>query len=198
MTRHRSITTSGDTTGKNGVRRFLSVMVACMLLAGPAIVISGCGSSSESGETAAAKTVVYERFTLQNIYNKRYQWSDFLGKPFIINIWATWCGPCRREMPILKKLYEEYHPKGLEIVGISFDDARTRQMVVPFVEQFEIPWVILYGEQRLVQEFSLGTSIPTTLFFDAGGKETARIVGAQPEAAFRRELARLFPESAGQ
>jgi len=186
--------------GRNPFRgAFIAAAILSALLLAVSAFFAGCGSDDPSEDrdfATADNNPVYERFNLKDMYNKRHQWSNFLGKPFVINFWATWCGPCRREMPILKKLYDEYHPKGLEIIGISVDDARTRRLVAPFVEQYGVPWVILYGEEPVLKEFSLGPSIPTTLFFDAEGNEISRIVGAQPEVVFRRELAKLFPSSA--
>lgn len=97
------------------------------------------------------------------------------------------------EIPILKKLYAEYNPQGLEIVAISMDDMRTEAQVVPFIDRFQIPWLVVYGDNTVPYEFNLGPSIPVTLFFDAKGNEVGRLVGAQPESVFRSELDKLFP-----
>ena len=165
-------------------------------------VIAGCGSSESSSKkpevALAVKDSIPERFDLKNIYGKRYQWSQFVGKPLIINFWATWCGPCRAEIPAMKKMYSEFHPQGLEIVAISLDQERTIDQVVPFIDRYEIPWVVLYGDKNAVEAFNLGPSIPETIFFDANGNETARLVGAQPELTFRREIEKLFPPQASK
>ena len=162
-----------------------------------AILSTGCGKDDNSRQKAQTGTTAAkpqaQRFVLKNVYNKHYEWSQFVGKPFMINFWATWCGPCHREMPVLKKIYGDYHPKGLEIVAISVDDDRTKAQVIPFVDRYRVPWVVLYGTEQVMREFNLGPSIPTTIFFDAQGNETGRIVGAQSELAFRQQLDKLFP-----
>jgi len=155
--------------------------------------ITGCGSDSPSSKSGAGSTP--ERFVLKNIYNKNYKWSDFKGRPFIVNFWATWCGPCRREIPDMIKVYNDYQSQGLEIVAISLDDARTVSRVPAFVDRYRIPWIVLYGDEKVVKEFELGSSIPTTLFFDANGNEVNRLIGAQPELVFRREIDKLFSQS---
>jgi thiol-disulfide isomerase/thioredoxin len=177
---------------KRFVRTTVILIGALLILLG-----SGCGRSESSGkktDTVAAQKKVRERFVLKNIYGKPYSWSQFLGKPFMINFWATWCGPCRAEIPALKKLYAEYNPQGLEIVAISVDDIRTETQVVPFIDRFQIPWLVLYGDDRVTMEFNPGPSIPVTLFFDANGNEVGRFVGAQPESVFRQEIEKLFPK----
>jgi cytochrome c biogenesis protein CcmG/thiol:disulfide interchange protein DsbE len=174
-----------------------SILVLMILALVPYHV--GCGGNDNSQKKPATTLETQkdtpERFVLRSVYDRKYSWSDFLGKPFMINFWATWCGPCRVEMPAMLKLYNEYQPKGLEIVGISLDDERTKEQVAPFVDRYNIPWVVLYGDLAVSDEFKLGPSIPVTLFFDAQGHETARLVGAQPEAAFRQELEKLFPDN---
>ncbi len=185
-----------------GLRRIAPALLLLVSLFGLSLLMGGCGGEGTSDDRkadAGSSESVYERFILRNVYNKRYQWSDFLGKPFMINFWATWCGPCRREMPILQSLYKEYHPRGLEIVAISLDDERTAMNIISFIDHYQVPWVVLHSDVRdlalVGREFGLTGSIPTTIFFDARGNETGRIIGAQPESVFRRELGRLFPAS---
>ncbi|MFH1699091.1 MAG: TlpA disulfide reductase family protein [Candidatus Zixiibacteriota bacterium] len=133
-----------------------------------------------------------ERFSLRDLNGNIRKWSEFAGKPVVINFWATWCGPCLRELPTLKKLYAEYQSHGIEIIGISVDQQNTIERVVPYVEQMDIPWVIVYGDAYSTREFGLGQSIPTTVFLDANGKETGRLIGAQPEHIFRAEFEKII------
>lgn len=167
-----------------------------MILVGGAIVAAamlwfGCGqddsakasAGGSSPAQAQTKADAAERFVLDDVFNRKRKWSEFVGKPLAINFWATWCPPCRMEMPVLKALYKEYKPKGLEIVGISVDNSR--DPVMPYVQQMQIPWVILYGDKNVAEEFKMGRGIPVTIFFDAAGNEIGRVTGAQPESVFR-------------
>jgi len=149
-------------------------------------------TGTESRSPSPSNPAVRERFVLRDLDGRIRSWSEFAGKPLIINFWATWCGPCRYEMPIMKKLYDEYRSRGLQIVGISVDGPRTVRSVKPFVEQLGIPWVIVYADQNALREFDLGSSIPVTIFFDAVGNETGRFTGANREEVFRAEIQKMF------
>jgi len=178
------------------MNKSISLLLTFILLI-TAPFLNGCGSKESSADTpdtdVPAQKQITERFNLRNTIGQRHHWSEYVGKPLIINFWATWCGPCRAEIPGMINIYKEYQPQGLEIVAISLDDQRTKDRVVPFIDQFQIPWVVLYGDQAVVNEFQPGASIPVSIFFDSQGNETARLVGAQPEANFRREVEKLFP-----
>ena len=179
------------------MKKFRSSINGIILVTAVVLVLSGCGgsgsseaeSNNQTGKVAAAGAG--EKFILYDIHGNQRRWSEFIGRPFMINFWATWCGPCRSEIPLLKKIYEEYHPQGLEIIGISVDHQRNK--VAPFAEHFEIPYVILYSDNNAPRTLKLGQGIPMTIFFDAEGKETGRIIGAQPPRVFYRELSKLFP-----
>jgi thiol-disulfide isomerase/thioredoxin len=132
--------------------------------------------------TSKAKTP--ELFALLDLQGKTRVFSDFVGKPFILNFWATWCPPCRREIPYFKRIYDEYQPQGLQIVGISLDADPSK--VAPFVKQYNMKWVILHGDRNVANRLNIGTGIPVTIFYYADGAEAGRIIGAQPEAQFRQ------------
>lgn len=186
---------------RNGGDKSTGAILALLVMS-VFITVAGCGSQAETktegtsaaaGDPATTTTQRIERFSLSDINGQQRNWSEFVGKPFMINFWATWCPPCRQELPVLKKLYDEYHSKGLEIIAISVDQ-KTGD-VKPFVQQMQIPWVVLYTDERAPVELKLGRGIPMTIFFDAQGNETGRITGALPEATFRAEIAKLFPQS---
>lgn len=139
-------------------------------------------------EKASKKSIkaAPERFVLTDINGKTRTWSEFAGKALIVNFWATWCGPCRMEMPVLKNIYNEFHSQGLEILGISVD--RDQRKVPPFIKQMNIPWVILFADQNVPLEFKMGRGIPSTIIFNAEGVEVSRFSGVRPEGFIRQEL----------
>jgi thiol-disulfide isomerase/thioredoxin len=179
------------------MKKTLLILPAAVIVAA-ALLWPGCGGKEtakpsggdSTGAAVQASPDRSNRFVLDDVFNRKRKWSEFVGKPLVVNFWATWCPPCRMEMPVLKKLYQEYKPKGLEIVGISVDD--TRDPVMPFIQQMQIPWVILYGDKQVSEEFKMGRGIPVTIFFDATGKEIGRVTGAQPEGVFRSYFDKLL------
>ncbi|MCK5124829.1 MAG: TlpA family protein disulfide reductase [candidate division Zixibacteria bacterium] len=178
--------------------KYLFIAAALMI---SLAVLSSCGetesASTDTEATAVAVSKVPytgpERFVLEGIDGNVRNWSEFAGQPVVINFWATWCPPCRIEIPILKELYAEFKPKGMEIIGISFDmPGRSKHKVAPFIRENNIPWVTVFVNQDVAKEFDYQGSIPMTVFINAKGEETGRITGAQPHATFRKEFEKMF------
>jgi thiol-disulfide isomerase/thioredoxin len=102
---------------------------------------------------------------------------DFLGQPLIINFWATWCAPCRREIPLLQQLRQAHHDEGLEIVGIAVD---FRTAVTDYVRARAIDYPLLIGEDRglaAAEQFGMQTVLPFSVFADAQGRIVAVKIG---------------------
>jgi thiol-disulfide isomerase/thioredoxin len=101
----------------------------------------------------------------------------FLGHPLIINFWATWCAPCRREMPLLQRLRHDYQAEGLTIVGIAMD---FRSAVADYVRRQPVDYPLLIGEDSglaAAEQFGMQTVLPFSVFADASGRIIAVKVG---------------------
>ena len=111
-------------------------------------------------------------FVLPGKGGKAVKLSDFKGKFVLLDFWATWCGPCIREMPRVKTLHEKLHPKGLEIVGVSLD--KDPEALAAFLEKNPLPWETLAGDdtQELAGKYAV-RAIPTMMLVDREGKIVA-------------------------
>ncbi len=120
--------------------------------------------------------------------------SEWIGKqPVVMNFWGTWCSPCRREIPDLVRLYDEYHSRGIEIVSMAVNDPPSR--VHDYAAKAGMQWVMLIADQPIVTAFGLTGAIPTTIFLDENGTEIERFVGMRNYRDFRPVFDKLASQS---
>jgi len=134
-----------------------------------------------------SKTVTPEMFAAYDVEGNLHQSSEWIGKqPVVINVWGTWCPPCRREIPELVRLYDEYHKKGVEMLGMAVARGDTPQKVESFAEQHNMKWVMLMAQNQHLYALGVLTGVPTTIFYDRKGHEVNRFVGPRDYETFKR------------
>jgi len=120
----------------------------------------------------------YLRATAMNGLNSRSKLlSDFKGKPLIINVWASWCGPCRDETGSLERLAKRYNGKEFNLIGVSTDDYRNKAM--DFIKQTEITFENFLDRKLLLENMLGANRIPLTIFVDANGRIVEKVRGAR-------------------
>ncbi len=117
-------------------------------------------------------------FTLRNLENNRVNLSDFKGQVVILNFWATWCAPCRVEMPAFETLYRRYRSEGLTLLAISIDKGGI-DAVKKFVEERKLSFPVLMDTEGTVERIYPSFSIPTTYVIDREGHIATRVDGAK-------------------
>jgi thiol-disulfide isomerase/thioredoxin len=128
---------------------------------------------------------------LQDLSGKKIKLSEFSGKPLVLNLWATWCGPCRFEIPMLNDLHKKYSDKGLVIVGISTDEDGT-QLVKDFMKETPIQYPSYLKTPGLEEQFGGIWALPTTYFYDRTGKQVDKIIGVQTPEYFEKQIQRIL------
>jgi thiol-disulfide isomerase/thioredoxin len=102
--------------------------------------------------------------------------ADFQGQPFMVNLWATWCAPCRAEMPELQELSEHYG-ESLKVIGVSIDGHGSKDLIQDFLEEVGVDFQILLDpDRRFVREFT-SVGVPETFLIDADGIIRAHWIG---------------------
>ena len=124
-------------------------------------------------------------FTLQNLDNQDVTLSALKGKVIFVNFWATWCGPCRQEIPYFVDLVEQYGDDGFEVLGIALDP-REFNKVPGFVDEMGINYPVLLDKTGVSQMYGGIRSIPTTFVINRDGKVVERIVGSRPKEVFEQ------------
>jgi len=129
-------------------------------------------------------------FFLKDLNGNEVTLDDFEGKVLFVNFWATWCPPCREEIPGFVETYAVYHEKGMEILGISLD-RQGADVVKKFTEKYEVNYPIALGTQQLVQDYQPGQYIPTTIIIDREGKIRHRHVGYMDKTVLEKYFLEL-------
>jgi thiol-disulfide isomerase/thioredoxin len=127
---------------------------------------------------AARAQEVAPALQLKDHTGKEQKLSDFAGKIVVLNFWATWCGPCAKEMPMFVELSNKYAAQGVVMVAASLDAPETQPAIAPFVEKQKIAFPVLVGTTvDHMKEFGIGESLPGTVFIDQQGNVVSRILG---------------------
>jgi len=124
-------------------------------------------------------------FTLTDLRGKTWTLRDLRGKVVLVNFWATWCPPCRKEMPDLETLYRRFGRQGLVILGISDEEAAK---VKPFIEQQKVTYPVLLDPGRRVNELFQIEGIPKTFIYDREGKIVAQSIDMRTQKQFLEML----------
>jgi peroxiredoxin len=172
----------GDEMSKKCVYLMLSVMLTLMATAG--------GTAAASGAAAPA-------FTLRDINGASVSLSDFKGKVVLLNFWATWCGPCKQEMPHLDKLDKDFGPQGFKVLSISTDDARAASKVKPYIKGRGYGFTVLLDKDTsVVSQFNPSKTLPYTVLIGRSGNIQKVFQGYKPgDEVHLREQVKSMVES---
>jgi peroxiredoxin len=137
--------------------------------------------------TAANAQKKAPNFSLKTGDGKSYELYQNKGKVVVLNFWATWCGPCREEIPDFIEVYKKYKDQGVEIVGVSLDKGGWEK-VNPFVKQNNINYPIVLGNQAVASTFGKIQFIPTTFIIDPSGNIVDEHTGVMTKAMLEAKI----------
>ena len=159
---------------------FVGALVAVILFAGIRIARNNRANGPANGQLIGA---VAPDFELQTLDGGNLRLSSLRGKAVLLNFWATYCGPCKIEMPWFVELQKEYGPQGFQIIGVAMDDASTDD-IAKFAKDLDVNYPILLGKEAVGLSYGGVNVLPTTFFLDRDGKVIAREFGLQSRSVF--------------
>jgi len=162
-------------------RVLILIFFVALLLVSPAIVLAQ--------QTAAPQ------FVLRDINGNTVRLSAYRGKVVLINFWATWCPPCRAEMPDLVRLQREHARQGLQVIGITYPP-ETKIRVRRFASSLKVNYPIILGTRQLKARFSSEETLPLTVIIDRDGKVNNIISGILLREEFDEKIKPLLTETA--
>ncbi len=171
----------------------------------PALQVSGVpaldpATGADPPAPAPAKPIPGEipALELPDLEGSRHSLREYVGRPLILNFWATWCAPCRREIPLLTALLGQYGAEGLQVVGIAVD---FRAAVQDYVHRTPIRYPLLIGEQdglAAVSQFGMEAVLPFSVFADRRGRILALKAGELHPQEARAILGAMADEDGGR
>jgi thiol-disulfide isomerase/thioredoxin len=135
-------------------------------------------------------------FTLESLDGKTMRLSDLRGKAVLLNFWATWCTPCKIEMPWFVELQSEYGAQGLQIVGVAMDDA-SKEDIAKFAKDMGVNYPILLGKEAVGDQYGGVPALPETFFIGRDGKIVDKILGLKGKGDIEDDIKRALDTEPG-
>src|SRR6266542_2314313 len=115
-------------------------------------------------------------FSLASLDGKTLKLSDYRGKAVLLNFWATWCEPCKIEMPWFVDLQKKYGPQGLQVLGVAMDDASPKD-ISEFAQKMNVNYPIVVGKEQVGDQYGGIPYLPSTFYISRDGKIVDRVFG---------------------
>lgn len=168
------------TPGSSGKRNPLALVVVAVVAA--AMLYFGFHMARRSGPAPPiTKSGPAPDFTLQSLDGNSMRLSDLRGKAVLLNFWATWCSPCKIEMPWFIELQKQYGARGLQIVGVAMDDS-SKEDIAKFAKDMGVNYPVLLGKEEVGDAYGGVPALPETFFIGRDGKIVDKIIGLKGKA----------------
>ena len=171
---------------------FAAVVVAGMLFFG----FHMARHSGKGSNPRVARSMVAPDFTLESLEGKSVKLSDLRGKAVLLNFWATWCSPCKIEMPWFVELQNQYGAQGLQIVGVAMDDA-SKEDIAKFAKEMGVNYPILIGKEAVGDQYGGVPALPESFFIGRDGKLVDKIIGLKGKSEIEDDVKKALNTQPG-
>ena len=131
-------------------------------------------------------------FTVTDLDGKKLSLSDYKGKVVLLDFWATWCAPCREEIPHFVAMQNKYGGQGLQVIGISMDD--DAKPVREFYQKYNLNYPVALGDDKLAERFGGVLGLPVNFIIDRQGHIYAKHLGATGSSVFDEDVSKLLAQ----
>lgn len=170
------------------MRNRINVAGVLLLLA---VALVACGGGDTSERTGVNEGNRALGFTLKALDGTEVSLEDYRGNVVLINFWATWCPPCRAEIPDIEEAYRARQDDGFVVLGVSVEEAR--ESVAPFVDAFGMTYPVLLDEGGQVLKMYRAPGLPISVILDQDGVIQVRHIGFLTRAQLEDYLAKVLP-----
>jgi thiol-disulfide isomerase/thioredoxin len=158
----------------------------------------GFRAARRPGEGASAsvsfKNQMAPDFALQSLEGKTVHLTDFRGKAVLLNFWATWCEPCKIEMPWFVELQKRYGPEGLQVLGVAMDDASEND-IADFAKKMGVNYPVLMGKESVGDSYGGIPYLPLSFYIDRNGKVLSKVPGLKSRSDIEDNVKRALGQA---
>jgi thiol-disulfide isomerase/thioredoxin len=178
---------TNETSGKHNSLVLIVVIATVVAMLALVPRMARRARNNSANPSSQIKGTRAPEFSLQSLEGQTVRLADFRGKAVLLNFWATWCQPCKIEMPWLEQMQQQYGPQGLQIVGIAMDDA-SKEDIAKFAKQMGVNYPILLGKESVGDAYGGVQFLPSTFFIDRNGKFVDRVFGLKSRSEIEDDI----------
>jgi len=172
------------------------VVIIVVVMVVTLMLVFGIRKSRRASPPAQATTSGMKMapdFTLQSLDGKTVHLSDFRGKAILLNFWATWCEPCKVEMPWIVDLQKKYASQGLQVVGVAMDDASPEE-ITKFTQQMGVNYPVVIGKDEVADSYGGLPFLPTTFYIGRDGKIVDKVLGIKGRGEIEDDIKKALAQ----
>lgn len=176
-------------------------LITIAALTGLTLSFAGCSTQSRADEAAAVRPAKERKkapaFKLKDSDGKEVSLADYKGKAVLLNFWATWCGPCKIEIPWFVEFESKYRDKGFAVLGVAMDEEGW-EVIKPYITEKKVNYRVLAGDDSTAELYGGVESLPTTFLIDKNGMIAGVHVGLVSKGDYEKDIQTLLNTAAGQ
>jgi cytochrome c biogenesis protein CcmG, thiol:disulfide interchange protein DsbE len=176
------------------LKKVFSGMVLIVVVAGVFLVIRHHGAPAGTRDTGTTQSFAPD-FSLPDLTGRAVDLSSYRGKVILLDFWATWCDPCREQIPGFVELQNKYGNQGLQIIGVSMDDGP--EPVREFYQRFKMNYPVVMGNAKIGELYGGVLGLPIAFLITRDGRISTKHIGASDISALEKDIVNLLrPEQA--